>query len=563
MSSPFSFALTKLDGSLRTIQSQLDCLRAALEVNDDQLSPSLTDARQHAATLRDLIRMERPDANWIEALDQLIHELEVDAKARRNQQLRTKLLDLANELDAGRVKHRFDAHTTALNTLRLEAVKELRMEAALPEQVRDLPGPNASEWLHWACSLQEANDALVVINLRRDFAAVERFAGEMEESYWIPGQRGYEGPTQPSEPSVRPAKEPAAESLASPSPKPVAPIGTDQDQLPQNVSAQFAKAIQSGNCAEALLSCSPRQLSEALFVPETLCRPEATTDWQPPTAAVASDPHTKYCYKCRSSYPGEFEVCPIDNLALRVISEPIPGTTTRDSDLILDQIGEEGRRAPAVGEAPLSSPLPMGTVSSPEPAVPQPAEPPSVDPSRKPHEMEFAAELRATLRQQQSSAADNAPPIVSRKRHVVAWVVAATAAIIVVLGAIFAAHHHFNLTSSSKPVGTVATASANVDGMVQDSEIQKDIEQKLAVLKGSFMQVKVQDGVVTLVARSSSEEDLVKAEALASQASGVKGVRYEVQLEASNPYPPASSAKSPEPNRAAASVSFDRAPPKR
>jgi hypothetical protein len=213
MSSPFSYALAKLDGSLQTFQSQLDRLRAALEVNDDQLSHSLKDACRYATVLRDLIRAERPDANWIDrrALDLLIQELEIAVKARRNQQRRNKLLDLANELDAGSVKHRFDTRTTALNTLRLEAIKELRTEAALSEQVKRLPGPNASEWLHWACSLQDAKDVWVLIDLRRDFGAVERFAGEMEESYWIPGPRVYESPRQLSEPSVRPAEEPVAE----------------------------------------------------------------------------------------------------------------------------------------------------------------------------------------------------------------------------------------------------------------------------------------------------------------------------------------------------------------
>ncbi len=50
----------------------------------------------------------------------------------------------------------------------------------------------------------------------------------------------------------------------------------------------------------------------------------------------------KYCDKCRSSYPNEFNVCPIDNVALQVISELIPGMTIRDKYLILDRVGEGG-----------------------------------------------------------------------------------------------------------------------------------------------------------------------------------------------------------------------------
>jgi len=494
MSSPFSPALTKLDGSLQTIQSQLDCLRAGLEVNADQLSHSLTDARQHAATLRDLIRAERPDASWIDrmALDQLIHELEIAAEARRNEQRRTKLLDLANELDAGRVKHRFDARTTALNALRLEAIKELRTEAGLSGQVKDLPGPNASEWLHWVCSLQDAKDASVVTNLRRDFGAVERFAGEMEENYWIPAQRVHT--RHASESSARAAEEPEAESLASPSSEPVALVDTDQDKLPQKGRAQFDEAIQSGNYA----------------------------------------------------------IDPIDNLALRVTSDSIPGTATRDTDLLLKKTAEGGQ-GPAVAEAH----LPMEIVPSPEPADLEPTEQPSVDPSGKPAKMEIA-ELRAELRQ--SSATSVSPlSIVRRRKRVVAWVVAI---IIVVLGAIFGVSYYFKTTTSSRSSETAATAVAKVDGVIQDADIQKDVEQRLTALKGSFIQVKVQNGIVTLICRSSSEEDLVKAEALASRAGGVKGVRYEVQVEARDADISASSAKRPEQNRAA-SVSFDSAPPNR
>ena len=253
MSSSFSSALAELDGSIQTLQSQLDRLRAALEVDDDQLSRSLTNARQRGAMVRDLIHAERPDADWKDrrALDQMIHELEF-AKAKRDQEKRrTKLLDLANELKAGGVRHRFAPRTAALENLRLEAVKELETEAALSDQVRDLPGPNASAWLHWACGLQDATDALVLTTLCRDFPTLERFTAEIEESYWIPGQPVYESARQPSGPSVQTAEAPAAEALASAASKPVASVGTDEDEPPGNVSAQLDSATQSANDAEA------------------------------------------------------------------------------------------------------------------------------------------------------------------------------------------------------------------------------------------------------------------------------------------------------------------------
>lgn len=128
-------------------------------------------------------------------------KLDTEAKAGCNQERRTKLLELANELDAGTVKHRVNRRTTALNRLRLDAIKELRTEAALSERVKDLPGPDASEWLYWACRLQDAKDELDLISLHRDFWALDRFVGQMDERYWISGRQAYEDPGQRHESS--------------------------------------------------------------------------------------------------------------------------------------------------------------------------------------------------------------------------------------------------------------------------------------------------------------------------------------------------------------------------
>jgi len=216
MSSLMWSALEKLDASVQSIQSQVEWLRAALEIDETQLSHSLAEARHNVAMLRDLIRAERPDASWSDRadLEMLIHELELAAQARRNQQRRTKLLELAAELEAGRVKHRFEARSTALNTLRVEAVKQLRTEAARSDQEKELPGPDAGEWVHWACNLQESSDSVTLTELHRDFPALDRFAGEMEENYWIPGDRN------------RPAAEPMVRPITSS--KTVTPITQDR-----------------------------------------------------------------------------------------------------------------------------------------------------------------------------------------------------------------------------------------------------------------------------------------------------------------------------------------------
>jgi hypothetical protein len=188
MPSPWQSGLAKLDDSLQPFQSQLDRLHAGLEVTEAELFHSLEEAQQKAASVRDLILAERPDASWNDrgSLEHVIQQLEAAERERVNQQRRNKLLELASELEAGTVKHRVEARTTALNSLRLEAVAELRTAAQASEQEHELPGPEASEWLLWAAGLEEERDASVVTYLRRDYPLLERFAGELDDRYWKP-----------------------------------------------------------------------------------------------------------------------------------------------------------------------------------------------------------------------------------------------------------------------------------------------------------------------------------------------------------------------------------------
>src|SRR5215469_16602735 len=50
----------------------------------------------------------------------------------------------------------------------------------------------------------------------------------------------------------------------------------------------------------------------------------------------------KFCDQCRSSYPNEFNVCPVDNSPLLSTSDLFSGVTIRDKYLILDKVGEGG-----------------------------------------------------------------------------------------------------------------------------------------------------------------------------------------------------------------------------
>ena len=214
MGSPFRSALEQLDESLQTIEDQMGSLHGGLEVTENQLWEAMDRAQQSASTLRELIYEQRPDANWTnrEDLLLLIDDLEREAATQVIEARRQKLIDLADELNAGTIKHRFEGRVAALSALRSAAVSELRDHAAMPEPGRDLPGPEAPEWIHWACNLNDDTDAEAFAALREGFPALEEFAGSMEENFWVPSQPGFERGTPPVRPApaARPAERPTS-----------------------------------------------------------------------------------------------------------------------------------------------------------------------------------------------------------------------------------------------------------------------------------------------------------------------------------------------------------------
>ena len=200
MSSPLLSALADLDGTVQGAEAQLDRLAAGLPIDEQRLMQSLKLASEHAGTLTAMIHAERPAAQWDDrhSLEKLVLELEIAAEAQRNEQRRARLRELADELDAGHVQHRFESRTTLLNGLRTKAVEELRAQAAVEEQARELPGPEAPYWLPWACNLQDERDQATLTRLRTEFPALERFTGEMEEIYWKRGRASQDPPGPPA-----------------------------------------------------------------------------------------------------------------------------------------------------------------------------------------------------------------------------------------------------------------------------------------------------------------------------------------------------------------------------
>ncbi len=126
-----------------------------------------------------------------------------------------------------------------MNELRSAAVAELRDQAALTEPEKDLPGPDAPEWIHWACNLHDDRDAEAFAVLREDFPALEQFAGEMEESYWVAVEPGFER-SAPLARSQTPEKK--AERPQSPAARVIAKTAIPDSYRPSRDNGATAEA---------------------------------------------------------------------------------------------------------------------------------------------------------------------------------------------------------------------------------------------------------------------------------------------------------------------------------
>jgi len=403
MASPISSALAKLDGSLQALQVQVDSLRAGLEINDSQLNYSLADTSQNAAMVRDLIRAERPDAAWGDrgSLERLIRDLEVAAQQRRNEQRRMRLLDLADEFEAGSIRHRSESRTASLNGLRIDAIQQLRTDAAVPEQQKELPGPEASEWLHWACNLSEDHDAPTLNCLRMDFSAVDHFAGEMEESYWTPGERVRRPSVQPSSP---PPRRPEPPTYASKPPSP--PSGGDYGKPPSyNVGSRPDPNPQNSNYAAAVARAYDRPSGGS---PALASHSQMSSVAVAPEPEVQAPPATKYCDKCGTSYTDAYHVCPVPEPAPRPVVAAAPAVTPRPSYPVADKPKVGGNGASSGAAIPIQAAAPVVAAPAPAPVVAKPVQAPKVEPKPAAKAAEKAPDNKKTRKEKRRAAAEAA-----------------------------------------------------------------------------------------------------------------------------------------------------------
>ncbi len=189
MSSLSPSALKALDDSLALICENTGKLTAAKSVDVSNLIEQLTIAVKSAQEVRELIASELPGASWQnrEELDALLEEIQQISDAKALEQLRSRLLALATELEHGSIVHRRAHRLSELNQLRDQAINELRSQAALEGAPQNLPGPQADRWIAWACGLKEPQDAESLQTLRNGFAHLDDFVANLEPNMWIAG----------------------------------------------------------------------------------------------------------------------------------------------------------------------------------------------------------------------------------------------------------------------------------------------------------------------------------------------------------------------------------------
>src|SRR5271165_4662965 len=190
MSSSSPSPLASLDDSLTLPRESLGKLRAAKPVEMAEVIAQLNMAAESAGIVRAWVSSVLPEASWQnrQELDALLAEIQKILEARALQQLRSRVLALATELERGSIVHRRALRINELNQLRDQAINELRSQASLEGAPPTLPGPEAEQWVEWACGLKEPEDAESLQTLRNGFAHLDDFVANLELNMWVTGR---------------------------------------------------------------------------------------------------------------------------------------------------------------------------------------------------------------------------------------------------------------------------------------------------------------------------------------------------------------------------------------
>jgi len=301
---------------------------------------------------------------------------------------------------------------------------------------------------------------------------------------------------------------------------------------------QFDQAMSNGNYAEALSLCYdnastpvPPAAEDSVWPSVLASEPQSS----PPNVGAASNLRTSaaayaarmnYCDKCGSSYSSDFHTCPDDDSSPPSASPTSPRSSTRGIHLVLDNVNDRGLDFDGISAPQSRTMVQTATKSSSGPtSLPLSEDIPS---EAAGHEFE---RLRAIV---ESNSASEDPALAEeeeedpRRKEFILRVLGACAIMVLVIVVV---SFFFTARFESKS-DKLATEAVKLSTQVRDTNIQKEITQKLAVLKGSAIQVTVQDGIATLAGQAGSNADAAQAAAFALQANGVKAVTNNIKVDA-------------------------------
>ena len=187
MNSLLPSALSSFDKALVQYGEDLAALEAALAVEVADVVEHVKKAAESAENLRQWIAAEMPQASWKDRdeLELILQEIVQKLEARRIEELRTQLFDLAAELERGSIVHRRAVRVTEVNELRQQAIDELMEQSAADAPPKFLPGPEATKWVEWACGLKEPDDTEALRSLRSGFPRLDDFVANLEPGMWM------------------------------------------------------------------------------------------------------------------------------------------------------------------------------------------------------------------------------------------------------------------------------------------------------------------------------------------------------------------------------------------
>jgi len=248
MSSLCPAALQSLDDSLALLCESVEKLKAAKSVDIAEVIEQLKIAAESARIVRESVSSELPEASWQngEELDALIEKIQKSLHARALEQLRSRLLTLATELESGSIVHRRAHRLNELNQLRDQAINELRFQAGLEREPQTLPGPQANQWIEWACGLKEPHDAESLQILRNGFPHLDDFVANLEPNMWIAGSLTMEALPEPEKSADKTQQEAFAIPLAEPFPPVEAPHFPQMHDVLEQISELEAAKYSGG-----------------------------------------------------------------------------------------------------------------------------------------------------------------------------------------------------------------------------------------------------------------------------------------------------------------------------